>query len=144
MVDVSHKPAAQREAEARGALHLRPETLELIRKNAVAKGDVLSVARVAAILAAKRTPELIPLCHSLPISHVEVDFHLDEASSRLLISARVRTRAPTGVEMEALTAVAVAGLTIYDMCKAVDRGMVLTDVRLTFKTGGKSGNFRAD
>jgi cyclic pyranopterin phosphate synthase len=143
MVDVGEKPTTRREAEARGRVLLRPETVQLVRQNAAAKGDVLAVARIAGIMAAKRTAELIPLCHGLPLSAVNVDFELDDAGV-IEITARASTSAQTGVEMEALTAVTVAGLTIYDMCKAADRGMRLTDVRLTFKSGGRSGEYRAD
>lgn len=142
MVDVGEKQVTAREAEARGVVRLRQSTLELIAENAAAKGDVLGVARIAGIMAAKRTPELIPLCHAIPLSVVEVRFELDRAASHIEIIARVRTQGRTGVEMEALTAVTVAGLTIYDMCKAVDREMALTDVRLTYKSGGRSGTFR--
>jgi len=141
MVDVGDKQVAVRQSEARGSVAMRRETLELIRSNAAAKGDVLGLARVAGIMAAKRTAELIPLCHTLLLSSVEVEFSFDEEDSRLDIVARVKTAGKTGVEMEALTAVTVAALTIYDMCKAVDRGMVISDVRLTLKSGGKSGTW---
>ena len=143
MVDVTEKASTLREAEARGRVSMRPETLRLIRDNAGAKGDVLGVARLAGMMAAKRTDELIPLCHSLPLTVAEVEVELDEEGSRLESVARCRTQGTTGVEMEALTAVSVAALTVYDMCKAVDRGMVIEHVRLTFKSGGKSGTFHA-
>ena len=144
MVDVTEKDVTVREAEARGRVRMRPETLALIEQNTIAKGDVLAVARIAGVMAAKRASDLIPLCHGLPISSVDVDFQLDNAERCVHIVARAKTAARTGVEMEALTAVTLAGLTIYDMCKAVDRGMSLTDVRLTYKSGGKSGTYRAE
>ena len=144
MVDVTPKAVTLREAEARGTVTMQPSTLALIRDNAAAKGDVLAVARVAGILAAKRTSELIPLCHGLPLTSVEVRFELEEEVPCLTITARARTEARTGVEMEAMTAVAVAALTAYDMCKAVDRGMVIAGIKLTYKSGGKSGTYRAD
>jgi cyclic pyranopterin monophosphate synthase len=144
MVDVTEKDVTTREAEARGRVRMTPETLHLIRQNSLAKGDVLAVARVAGVMAAKRTSDLIPLCHGLPLTGADIEFELNEAEACVDIVARARTAARTGVEMEALTAVAVAGLTIYDMCKAVDRGMSLADVRLTYKSGGKSGTYRAD
>lgn len=132
MVDVGSKPVSRRTAIAEGKILLKTETLELIRHNQIRKGDVLSVARIAAIQAAKKTQELIPLCHQIPLSGVEVDFVLDEEG--VSITAKAKTVAQTGVEMEALTAVAVAGLTIYDMCKAVDKSMVIEGVRLVSKT----------
>lgn len=144
MVDVTQKDVTVREAEAGGSVTMRPSTLKLIRDNAVTKGDVLAVARIAGILAAKRTSELIPLCHGLPLTGVEVRFELEEDGSRLFITARAKTQARTGVEMEAMTAVAVAALTVYDMCKAVDRRMVIGEIRLIYKSGGKSGTYRAD
>jgi len=141
MVDVGAKPVTAREAVARGEVQMQLATLRLIVAGKVLKGDVLAVARVAGIMAAKRTHELIPLCHPLPISFVGLDFDLrEEADSGVVaIEAAARTAAQTGVEMEALTAVSVAALTIYDMCKAVDRTMRVTDVRLARKSGGKSG-----
>jgi len=147
MVDVGAKEATQREAIARGVVMMRPETLRLIVEGALPKGDVLAVARIAGIMAAKRTPEIIPLCHPLMLTHVSVEFTPapDGApggpadSAAILIAATVRTTGKTGVEMEALTAVSAAGLTIYDMCKAVDRGMRIGDIRLVQKRGGKSG-----
>lgn len=140
MVDVGAKAETQREAVARGRVLMQPETLELILTGGVPKGDVLAAARVAGIMAAKRTPELIPLCHTLLLTHASVSIEPDPAASALLIEATVRTRGQTGVEMEALTAVSVAALTIYDMCKAVDRGMRISDIRLAAKRGGRSGD----
>jgi cyclic pyranopterin phosphate synthase len=142
MVDVSGKPITQREAVARGCVLMKKTTLTLIRKNSIAKGDVLGVARVAGIMAAKKTHDLIPLCHPLNISSTQVDCTLDPRNSRIIIESRVKTAGQTGVEMEALTAVSAAALTVYDMCKAVDREMVISDVMLVKKTGGKSGTFR--
>ncbi len=143
MVDVSGKEATERVATARGRVRLQPETLALIEQGQVAKGDVLSVARLAGIMGAKRTPDLIPLCHPLALSAVSVDLTLDRAGPAIEITATCRLVGRTGVEMEALTAVAVAALTVYDMCKSVDRGMVLTDIRLVQKSGGKSGSWEA-
>jgi cyclic pyranopterin phosphate synthase len=122
---------------------MQPETLALIRDGGVKKGDVLSVARLAGIMGAKRTPDLIPLCHPLALSSVKVDLSLDETGNAIDITATCKLVGRTGVEMEALTAVSVAALTVYDMCKAVDRGMTITDIRLTHKSGGKSGSFEA-
>ncbi|MCS7276474.1 MAG: cyclic pyranopterin monophosphate synthase MoaC [Dehalococcoidia bacterium] len=139
MVDITAKAETQREAVARGRVHLQPETLRLIASGQVAKGDVLTTARLAGIMAAKRTHELIPLCHPLLVTDVEVDIRPDEAASTLEIQAQVRTAGRTGVEMEALVAVAVAALTVYDMVKAVDRGARISDIRLVRKRGGKSG-----
>ncbi len=141
MVDVSEKDVSERVATAKGSVLMRPETLRKIMEGGVEKGDVLSVARLAGIMAAKRTPELIPLCHPLPLTSVEVDLACDPARNAVDITATCRLKGRTGVEMEALTAVAVAALTVYDMCKAVDRAMTITDIRLTHKTGGKSGTF---
>jgi len=141
MVDVSGKEETAREAEAAGRVTMKPETLKLILDRKVAKGDVFSVARIAGIMAAKKTAELIPLCHVLSLTSVEIAFEANETSSSVIIHAAVRTTDRTGVEMEALTAVAAAGLTIYDMCKAVDRAMTVTDIRLIKKAGGKSGTF---
>ncbi len=146
MVDVGHKDDTQREAVARGRVLLQPETLALIQDRAIAKGDVLAVAQVAGIMAAKRTYELIPMCHPLLLTHVSLNFEprppeQPDGLATIEISATVRTTGKTGVEMEALTAVSVAGLTIYDMCKAVDRAMQLDAVRLARKSGGKSGEF---
>lgn len=134
MVDVSAKPVQMREAVARGEIHLRRETLALIEENQIAKGNVFATARLAGIMAAKKTGELIPLCHPLPISHCEVNFEIPRERDRVVITAFARIAAQTGVEMEALTAVSVAALTIYDMCKAVDKTMRITDVVLISKT----------
>ncbi len=134
MVDVSAKPVVLREAVARGEIRLQPATLKLIESNAIAKGNVLATARLAGIQAAKKTGELIPLCHPLPISHCEVTFEIPNSLDRIVITASAKIAAQTGVEMEALTAVTVAALTIYDMCKAVDKAMVIRDVRLLKKT----------
>jgi cyclic pyranopterin phosphate synthase len=143
MVDVGAKPVSERVAEARGRITMRPQTLALIQAGKVKKGDVFTVARVAAIQAAKRTHELIPMCHPLLLTHVAIEMEPGESkdSAWVDVQAIVRTTGKTGVEMEALTAVSVALLTIYDMCKAVDRGMRLTDVRLAQKRGGKSGDW---
>ena len=138
MVDVGAKRVTARVAVARGVVRMRPETLQLIQQGKISKGEVLAVARVAGIMAAKRTPELIPLCHPLPIHVAAVDFAAS-APGTLQIEARVTVDARTGVEMEALAAVSAAALTIYDMCKAVDRAMRVEDIRLSRKTGGKSG-----
>jgi cyclic pyranopterin phosphate synthase len=140
MVDVSAKATTVREAVAAGEVTMRPETLALIQAGGLPKGDVLAVARVAGIMAAKRTWELIPLCHPLPITAVAVEFGYDEGRSAVTIQARVKCTGVTGVEMEALTAVSVAALTIYDMCKAVDRAMHIQNVRLLRKSGGRSGD----
>ena len=139
MVDVTGKPDTQREAVARGVVRMQAATLDLIKKGGVAKGDVLTVAQLAGIMAAKRTPHLIPLCHPILIGDSKVEFSLDEASSAVEITATVKSTGKTGVEMEALTAVAITALTIYDMCKAVDRGMRIENIRLIRKSGGKSG-----
>lgn len=141
MVDVSAKPVTAREAVARGEVTMRPATLRLIAAGTMPKGDVLAVAKLAGIMAAKRTADLVPLCHPLPLSHVDVVLTPDPARARVAIESRVRVEARTGVEMEALTAVAVAGLTLYDMCKAVDREMTIGAVRLAEKRGGRSGTF---
>lgn len=143
MVDVSEKPETARTAIARGWVAMAPETLELVAAGTAAKGDVLGVARLAGIMAAKRTSELIPLCHPLPISKVAVNLVPDAEAGRVRIEAEVRTTGRTGVEMEALTAVCVAALTVYDMLKAADRAMVIGEVRLALKDGGKSGRFEA-
>ncbi len=137
MVDVSAKPVVLREAIARGEIRLQPATLELIESNAIAKGNVLATARLAGIQAAKKTGELIPLCHPLPITHCEVGFAIPARRDRVVITASAKIAAQTGVEMEALTAVTVAALTIYDMCKAVDKQMVIGEVRLVRKTKTK-------
>jgi cyclic pyranopterin phosphate synthase len=141
MVDVSDKPATTRVAVAQGRIVMQPSTLALIAEGRAGKGDVLGVARIAAIQGAKRTADLIPLCHPLALSKVAVVFELDEAASSVVCRVTVHTVGPTGVEMEALTAVQVGLLTIYDMCKAADRGMVITDVGLHEKVGGKSGHW---
>ncbi len=141
MVDVGGKRVTRREAVARGRLEMAPETLRLILEGGLPKGDVLGVARVAGVMAAKGCANLIPMCHPLRISSVEIGFSADAPAGALRIEASVRAQDRTGAEMEALTAVSVAGLTVYDMCKAVDRGMVLSEVRLVRKTGGKSGDF---
>jgi len=141
MVDVSAKAVTRREAVARGEVTMRPETLARIAAGTLPKGDVLAVARLAGIMAAKRTADLVPLCHPLPLSHVDVDLTPDAAAGRVRIEGRVAVEARTGVEMEALTAVAVAGLTLYDMCKAVDREMTIGAIRLVRKSGGRSGTF---
>jgi cyclic pyranopterin phosphate synthase len=143
MVDVSEKADTVREAVAEGYVAMEPETLALIQQGGIAKGDVLAVARVAGIMGAKQTSALVPMCHPLPITGVTLDLAA-EGGSRLRIAATVRTTGKTGVEMEALTAVSVAALTIYDMCKAVDRGMRIEGIRLLEKHGGKSGDWRAD
>jgi cyclic pyranopterin phosphate synthase len=142
MVDVGDKPDTLREARARGAIVMQPTTLELIRCNAVQKGDVLAVAKIAGIMAAKRTSELIPLCHPLPLTTVDLTFQFNAQEARIDIESVTRVTGKTGVEMEALTAVAAAALTVYDMCKAVDRDMRITDIRLVEKRGGRSGIFR--
>ncbi len=139
MVDVTKKPETVREAVVRGSISMNPATFKAIMSGQIAKGDVFAVARVAGIMAAKRTFELIPLCHPLNISSVEVLFHPDEKTSRVKIESQVKVEAKTGVEMEALVAVSVAALTIYDMCKAVERGMIISDIKLLRKSGGKSG-----
>ena len=141
MVDVTPKDVTQRVATARARVVMQPETLRLIREGGMAKGDVLAVAQVAGVMGAKRTPDLIPLCHPLPISGVDMAFELDEATSSIEFLATVHVSGRTGVEMEALTAVSVAALTVYDMCKAVDRGMAITGVELLYNAGGKSGEF---
>jgi cyclic pyranopterin phosphate synthase len=143
MVDVGAKPETHRVAIAVGTIRMRPETLAIVLSGTAKKGDVLGVARIAAIQAAKRTSELIPLCHPVPLTSVAIDFVPDEKNSRIECRARVECTARTGVEMEALTAVHVALLTIYDMCKAVDRGMVMESIQLAEKHGGKSGSYVA-
>lgn len=144
MVDVSAKEETAREAVAEGYVHMQPETLALILDRKVVKGDVFGVARIAGIMAAKKTPNLIPLCHPLNVSSVNIDFEPDAERSCLLVRATVRITGKTGVEMEALTAVAAAGLTIYDMCKSTDRTMTISDIRLMKKSGGKSGTFERE
>jgi cyclic pyranopterin phosphate synthase len=141
MVDVSDKPVTGRTATARAQVAMSPETLAMIEAGTAKKGDVLGVARLAGIMAAKRTAELIPLCHPLPITAVVVDLTADRQANAIDIAATVRTTGQTGVEMEALTAASVAALTVYDMCKSVDRGMRIEGVRVVHKAGGKSGEF---
>ena len=140
MVDVGDKAVTSREAVARGYVSIQPETARLIREGLMKKGDVLTVAQVAGIMGSKKTSELIPLCHPLPIDKVDVDLDLDEERNRINIVATARTTARTGVEMEAMTAVSVAALTLYDMCKAVDRGIRIEGIRLVRKSGGRSGD----
>jgi len=144
MVDVSAKAETHRAARAAGSIRMQPATLALIASGSAKKGDVLGVARIAAIQAAKRTSDLIPLCHPLPITRVTVEFELDAASSSVRCTAQVETFSRTGVEMEALTAVQIGLLTIYDMCKAADRGMVMGDIRVLEKHGGQSGDWTAE
>jgi cyclic pyranopterin phosphate synthase len=139
MVDVTGKPDTVREAVAKGLVRMQAATFQLIKQGRMAKGDVLAVAQLAGIMAAKRTPDLIPLCHPILIGDIRVEFSLDEANSTIEITATVASTGKTGVEMEALTAVSVVALTIYDMCKAVDRGMKIENIRLVRKSGGKSG-----
>ncbi len=143
MVDVSAKPATERVAVARGRVVMQPATLETISARALKKGDALAVAQLAGIMAAKRTADLVPLCHPLPLSSVSVTLTPDPPSHAVEIEATVKTTGPTGVEMEALTAVSVAALTLYDMAKAIDRGMRIEAVRLVHKSGGKSGTYEA-
>ena len=139
MVDVTKKPDTQREAVTKGTVRMQAATLDLLKKGKVAKGDVLAVAKLAGIMAAKQTPSLIPLCHPVLIGDVRIDFTLDEKNSTVEITTTVDSIGKTGVEMEALTATAVTALTIYDMCKAVDRGIQIENIRLISKSGGKSG-----
>lgn len=143
MVDVGDKPATRRVARARAEVHMAPATLALIADKSLPKGDVVAVARIAGIQAAKKTSELIPLCHPLNLSHVDVEFVLDQERSCVVLTAEARTTGPTGVEMEALVAVQVAALTVYDMCKAVQKDMVITQCQLLAKSGGRSGDYRA-
>jgi cyclic pyranopterin phosphate synthase len=144
MVDVTEKDVTDRVAVAKGSVRMVPETLRLVMEGGLKKGDVLSVARLAGIMGAKRTPDLIPLCHPLALTSVKVDLLCDPDRSTVEITATCRLSGRTGVEMEALTAVSVAALTVYDMCKAVDRGMVIGEVRLVRKEGGKSGTYEAN
>jgi cyclic pyranopterin phosphate synthase len=143
MVDIGDKASSRRVALAQGRIVMQPSTLALVEQGTAKKGDVLGIARIAAIQASKRTSELIPLCHPIALTRVQVDFEIDPPASAVQCTARVECTGQTGVEMEALTAVQVALLTIYDMCKAVDRGMVITDVKLLEKHGGKSGSWVA-
>jgi cyclic pyranopterin phosphate synthase len=142
MVDVSGKNVTLREAVASGAIFMKPETFRMVVNAEIAKGDVLGVAKIAGIMAAKKTSELIPLCHPLDITHVDIQFHLREKQNSITIEAAVKTLHRTGAEMEAMVAVTAAALTIYDMCKAVDRAMVISDIKLLKKSGGKSGTYR--
>ncbi len=144
MVDVGAKPDTERVAVAGGSVYMQPETLRLIREGALKKGDVLLVARLAGIMAAKKTADIIPLCHPLALTQIDVDLSLDDDHSAVHITATARTVGKTGVEMEALTAVTAAALTVYDMAKAVDRGMRLSDIRLLEKRGGIHGDYKAE
>jgi len=144
MVDVSEKPVTQRSATAKGTVLISPETLTLIRTGGGKKGDVLAAARLAGIMGAKRTADLIPLCHPLGLDSVEMELTTEDAPPRVEITARCKVTGRTGIEMEAMTAVSVAALTVYDMCKAVDRKVRITDIRLVEKTGGRSGTFASD
>jgi len=141
MVDVSEKRETLREAVVQGSVFMNPKTFKTILSGKISKGDVLAVAKVAGIMAAKKTSEIIPLCHPLNLSHVEINFYPFEKESRINIEAKVKIKARTGIEMEGFVAVAAAGLTIYDMCKAIDPGIVISDIHLVKKTGGKSGTF---
>ena len=142
MVDVTAKDETVRIAVARGEIHMQAETLQAVKNGQIAKGDVLAVAQVAGIMAAKQTGNLVPMCHPLFITGADISFYLDEAGCTIEIQATVKTTGKTGVEMEAITAVSVAGLTVYDMCKAIDKDMVIGNVRLVEKTGGKSGRYQ--
>lgn len=142
MVDVSEKQITDRLAVAQGCIDMQPETLELIEQGKHKKGDVLGIARIAGIMAAKKTSELIPLCHPLMLTKVSVDFEIDDQNNKVFCTATTRTAERTGVEMEALTAVNISLLTIYDMCKAVDRGMIISAIKLLEKSGGKSGHWQ--
>ncbi len=144
MVDVSGKASTAREAIAKGAVFMAPATLKMIKQGGVKKGDVLAVAQLAGIMAAKRTPDMVPLCHPLALSSVKVELSCDAKTNAVNITAICKVTGATGVEMEALTAVSAAALTVYDMCKAVDRGMRISDIRLVKKSGGKSGTFVQD
>ncbi len=143
MVDVGAKSETSRRATAQGRVRLTPEAFAAVRDNALAKGDALAIARLAGIQGAKETSRLIPLCHQLPLSHVEVDFELDEAAMSVIITASARTEARTGVEMEALTAVSIAALALYDTAKSISKGLVIEEIRLLSKEGGKSGRWTA-
>jgi cyclic pyranopterin phosphate synthase len=142
MVDVGSKEDTQRVAIAEGTIVMQPETLNMIKDKKVAKGDVLAVAQIAGIMAAKKTSGIIPMCHPLMLTSVDIHFAIDENENKIIIQSKVKTMGKTGVEIEALTAVAVAGLTIYDMCKAVDRGMTIQDIYLVEKSGGRSGHYQ--
>jgi len=143
MVDVSDKASTHRVAIATGCIQMNPNTYQLIESGGHKKGDVLGIARIAGIQAAKKTADLIPLCHPIALTHVSIEFQSDRSSHTIYCQARAETTGPTGVEMEALTATQIALLTIYDMCKAVDRGMVMSDIKLLEKSGGKSGDWKA-
>jgi cyclic pyranopterin phosphate synthase len=143
MVDVADKDSTDRVAIAAGTVLMQPETIDLVQKGAMKKGDVLSVAQLAGIMGAKRTPDLIPLCHPLILTSVKVNLAINSERNAIEITARCALNGQTGVEMEALTAVSVAALTVYDMCKAVDKGMRITEIRLTHKSGGKSGTYES-
>lgn len=143
MVDIGHKSDTQRIAIASGKIHMQANTFHIIQNGSAKKGDVLGIARIAAILAAKRTSDLIPLCHPLALTRITVDFASDSASHTIVCTTQVETNGKTGVEMEALTAVQIGLLTIYDMCKSVDRGMVMSDIRVLEKQGGKSGDWNS-
>ncbi len=142
MVDVSGKTPSVREAVASGSVHMKPETMRLIKEGSIQKGDVLGVARIAGIMAAKKTSELIPMCHSLNLAHAAVDFSFNESAGTIDIKATIKITGQTGVEMEALVAVSSAALTVYDMCKSADKEMVISDIMLLEKRGGKSGEFK--
>lgn len=141
MVDVSHKAETKREAVASGSIYMQKETLERIKEGTMKKGDVLSVAQVGGIMGCKKTSDIIPMCHPIMISGCDISFKLDSEKCKIDIIATAKTVGQTGIEMEALTAVSIAALTIYDMCKAIDRGMLISDIKLMKKTGGKSGTF---
>ncbi|KAB3529082.1 cyclic pyranopterin monophosphate synthase MoaC [Alkaliphilus serpentinus] len=141
MVEVGEKLNTRREAVARGSIYMKEETLLRIVDRNIEKGDVLAVSQVAGIMAAKKTSDMIPMCHNIVLTGADISFHIDEKNNKIDIEATVRTTGKTGVEIEALSAVSVAALTIYDMCKAIDRGMEITDIRLVKKTGGKSGDY---
>lgn len=142
MVDVDEKPITTRIAVARGEIFMKPETLALVKDRGLAKGDVLGVAQVAGIMGAKKTPDIIPMCHPLLLTGIDISFEINEAESKIEIQAEVKNSGQTGVEMEALTAVSISALTIYDMCKAVDKDMVISNICLVSKVGGKSGEYR--
>jgi cyclic pyranopterin phosphate synthase len=144
MVDVGAKPSTHRTATARAVVRLGSEAFRLLRRNALQKGDALAVARIAGIMAAKQTGSLIPLCHPIPLTHVAIKFHLDDECDAVEVEARAACEGRTGVEMEALTAASIASLVLYDMCKAITKGIVIERVRLVEKTGGKSGHWTAD
>jgi cyclic pyranopterin phosphate synthase len=144
MVDVSDKDETERTASAEARVSMNPQTLSMIAEGRAGKGDVLGIAQLAGIMAAKKTSDLIPLCHPLPLTTVEVDLKCDADNTAVMITSTCQTISRTGVEMEALTAVSMAALTVYDMCKSVDRTMIIENARLTFKSGGKSGTFKVD